>query len=82
MCERVGGKTAAVETAIGNLPSQDSLDIDGLDIPAEDLEELLRVDTDAWKAEIPDIEQHFAQFGERLPARLKTQLENLKKRLG
>ncbi len=39
------------------------------------------VDLATWKAEIPDIEQHFASFGSRLPERLKKQLEEFKKRL-
>jgi phosphoenolpyruvate carboxykinase (GTP) len=42
---------------------------------------LLRVDIEAWRAELPDIEQHFARFGERLPARLRDQLSGLRERL-
>ena len=44
--------------------------------------ELLRVDTDAWRAEVPDIEKHFAQFGDRLPERLREQVGALRERLG
>ena len=44
--------------------------------------ELLRVDSEAWQAELPDIERHFAQFGDRLPARLRDQLSQLEERLG
>jgi phosphoenolpyruvate carboxykinase (GTP) len=40
------------------------------------------VDLKEWKAEVPDIEKHFALFGNRMPARLKKQLEEMKKRLG
>ena len=40
------------------------------------------VDLREWKAEVPDIEKHFAIFGNRLPARLTKQLEAMKKRLG
>jgi phosphoenolpyruvate carboxykinase (GTP) len=43
---------------------------------------VMNVDLKAWKAEIPDIEQHFALFGNRLPERLKKQLEEFRKRLG
>ncbi len=82
MCERVDGKVGAVETPIGLMPKPEDLDLGGLEIPAEDLKELLRVDSDAWKAEIPDIEQHFAKFGDRLPERLAKQLKELAKRLG
>ena len=82
MCERLEGRGGARETAIGLVPEAEDLDLAGLDLPAEDLEELLRVDVSAWKAEIPDIEAYFARFGSRLPERLLKQLEDLKTRLG
>jgi len=81
MCERIEGKADAKETAIGYLPRESDLDLSGLDIPAEDLEQLLKVDEAAWAAELPGIEQYFAQFGDRLPARLARQLEALRERL-
>ncbi|MGB5218120.1 MAG: phosphoenolpyruvate carboxykinase (GTP) [Smithella sp.] len=82
MCERVDGKAEAVQTPIGLLPKLGGLDMKGLKIDERDVHELLRVDLDAWKAEIPDIAKHFAQFGDRLPARLKKQFAALKERLG
>ncbi|HHY76600.1 MAG TPA: phosphoenolpyruvate carboxykinase (GTP) [Firmicutes bacterium] len=82
MCERLEGKAEAKETPIGLLPTPDALDLTGLDIPKEDLEELLSVDVEAWKTEIQDLDEHFGQFGDRLPRRLADQLDALKKRLG
>jgi phosphoenolpyruvate carboxykinase (GTP) len=82
MCERVEGKAGAVETPIGLMPKPEDLDLSGLDVSADDLKELLRVDAEAWKAELPDIERHFSQFGDKLPERLSKQLEELRKRLG
>lgn len=82
MCERVDGAIGARETAIGNLPEDDGLDLSGLTIESEDLTELLSVDNDTWKAELDDIEEHFKKFGDRLPGRLSEQLEKLKERLG
>jgi len=82
MCDRVDGKAGAHRTAIGFLPAEGDLDLAGLDIPAGNLQEVLRVDSDAWKAEVSDIEKHFARFGDRLPGRLSLQLQELKKRLG
>ena len=82
MCERIEGKVGAVETPIGLMPAEGDLDLSGLAIPAADLKELLRVDVDAWKAELGDIEKHFARFGDRLPERLRKQLETQRKRLG
>lgn len=82
MCERVDGKVGAQETPIGLLPNKGVLDLNGIDMSFDDMEELMSVDTDAWRAEIPDIEQHFSKFGDKLPERLKEQLEEFKKRLG
>ncbi len=82
MCERVEGVADAQETPIGRLPRPEDLDLAGLDIPADDLAELLRVDVTAWRQEMPDIERHFAQFGDRLPLRLRRQVEKLWERLG
>jgi phosphoenolpyruvate carboxykinase (GTP) len=83
MCDRVDGKVGAEQTPIGLLPRQEDLDLTGLEAKwHEYLPELLRIDVAAWKAELPDIEQHFAQFGNRMPARLKKQLEELRARLG
>ncbi len=82
MCRRVDGKAEARRTPIGFLPGEGDLTMTGLDLPPENLKEVLRVDLDAWKAEVPDIERHFAQFGDRLPERLRKQLVELKTRLG
>jgi phosphoenolpyruvate carboxykinase (GTP) len=82
MCDRVGGKVGARKTPIGLLPKEGDLDLTGLSIPAQDLAELLHVDVLAFKAEVPDVEKHFNQFGDRLPARLRSQLKLLVQRLG
>ncbi|NLF93451.1 MAG: phosphoenolpyruvate carboxykinase (GTP) [Oligosphaeraceae bacterium] len=80
--ERCEGKAACKQTAIGNLPAEGALDLQGLDVPAEDQAMLFGVDTEGWKAVLPQIEAHFAKFGAHLPAELQKQLEALKKRLG
>lgn len=82
MCDRIEGNVGAEATPIGLMPRADDLDLTGLDIPPDDLRALLHVDVDAWRAELPDIEQHFAQFGQRLPQRLQNQLAELAQRLG
>jgi len=82
MCERVNGRAGAISTPIGFLPGKSDLNLNGMNLPPENVKELLRVDADAWKAEIADLEKHFAQFGNRLPARLRKQLDELKTRLG
>ncbi len=81
MCERLEGAAGAQSTPIGLLPTADDLDLVGLSVPLADLRELLRVDVAAWRAELADIEQHFAQFGRRLPERLHRQVALLRARL-
>jgi len=81
MCERVDGKIGAKETPIGLLPGEGDFDLAGLDIPQENIQDLLRVDVDEWRAEVPSIEKHFEQFGDRLPKRLRKQFVDFKMRL-
>ena len=75
--ERLDGTADAVKTAIGYLPTLDGLDTEGLDVSAVDMAALLSVDTDGWKAALPQFEAHLAQFGDKLPAELTTQLQRL-----
>jgi len=80
--ERCTGTADAVDTPIGKVPTKDALDTEGLDVDAADLEELLNVDADGWKAEIPSIKEHYETFGDKLPGGLKEELADLEKRLG
>ena len=79
--ERVAGRGDAVETAIGFVPTKDALNLEGLDVSDADLDELLKVDPTDWKAEVPLIREHFASFGDRLPAELAAQVDDLERRL-
>jgi phosphoenolpyruvate carboxykinase (GTP) len=78
---RCDDATEAVETPIGLVPAADSLDIEGLDISREDVEELLHVDLEEWKPEIDPIREFYAKFGDKLPAELPRQLDALEQRL-
>ncbi len=79
--ERVAGRGDAVETPIGFLPTKDALNLDGLGVTEEDLDELLKVDPEEWRAEVPLIRDHFATFGDRLPAKLTMAVDDLEARL-
>ncbi len=82
MCERVEGKVGAKETPIGYMPQDGDLDLEGLDISAQDMAELLTVDTKALNEDLADAEAYLAKFGDKVPARLKAQLDAQKTRLG
>ena len=78
---RLAGEADAVDTAIGRVPTADSLDTDGLDIDADTLAALLAVDNESWRQEVPLISEHFTFVGERLPGELSDELAELEKRL-
>ncbi|MDW3213761.1 MAG: phosphoenolpyruvate carboxykinase (GTP) [Ilumatobacteraceae bacterium] len=80
--ERVQGDSEVVDTPIGRLPAAGALDTDGLDIDPADLETLLAVDGDGWRAAIPQIREHYAAFGEKLPAQLQMAVDTLEAQLG
>jgi len=79
--ERVSGSGRAIETPLGYMPDQNALDTSGLDLGAEDIRELLRVDLKGWLDEIPGIEKHFDEFGDKLPSALRDELHALRQRL-
>ena len=79
--ERVNGRTSARETSIGMMPADGSLNLEGLDLGTEQLDELFSVDSQRWLAECDLTEEYFAQFGERVPEALREQLSALRARL-
>ncbi len=79
--ERCGAGAEAIETPVGFLPTQDSLDLDGLEISPADLDELLSIDPEAWLAEIPSMREHLEQFGDRMPKELIEELDGIQARL-
>jgi phosphoenolpyruvate carboxykinase (GTP) len=81
IAERLDGTGTAVETPIGRVPTADALDLTGLDVDRADIEAVLTVDPDEWRAEIPQVEEWFTKFGDKLPAVLWSELDALKSRL-
>jgi len=79
---RCAGHGAAHETPIGLVPpvGVEGLDTRGLDVSEEDMAELLRVDRDEWRAQLPHFHEHYAKF-ENLPPELHAQLKALEERL-
>lgn len=78
--ERTSRQADAVKTPIGYVPTIESLDLSGLDIKRETIEELLQVDVDDWKKNLEELRTYFSQF-DRLPDVIKDELDNLKNRL-
>jgi phosphoenolpyruvate carboxykinase (GTP) len=79
--ERVAGASDAVETPIGLLPTPEALDTTGLEVDEDDLTTLLSVDAEGWRAAVPEIREHYARFGGKLPAQLGVSLDTLESQL-
>ena len=79
--ERVDGKSAARSTPIGLLPQPEAIDTATMEISNDDLTALLSVDVAGWSAAVPQIREHYAKFGEHIPAELSTALNNLERAL-
>ncbi|HXY43631.1 MAG TPA: phosphoenolpyruvate carboxykinase (GTP) [Acidimicrobiales bacterium] len=80
--QRCAGAAEAVATPIGLLPAPGAISTEGLNVSSEDMAELLRVDVEEWRGEVPRIAQHYGQFGDHVPPELRAQLEALRARLG
>lgn len=60
------GEVSGRRTAVGILPTEEELDLEGVDIAPEDLERILTIDTERWQQEMGFREEHLSQF-ERMP---------------
>ncbi len=79
--DRVNGSGGAIDTPIGRLPAPGAIDVSGLALREGAIDELLAVDVEAWRAELPLIAAHLESFGDRLPDELRLQLDSLTERL-
>jgi phosphoenolpyruvate carboxykinase (GTP) len=79
--ERSEGRAGAVETAIGLVPSTDSLSLQGLPLSAKNVGELLRVDAADWLSEHAAIGEFLEKFGNRLPDALRQEHRRFGQRL-
>jgi len=79
--DRIDGNANATKTAIGYLPSPADIDITGLNVTDADMNALLSIDSEGWKSALPQMRDHYAQFGAKLPAPLATALNELESSL-
>jgi phosphoenolpyruvate carboxykinase (GTP) len=78
---RCDGDVDAVDSAIGRVPRAEDINTDGLELSEGELEHLLEVDLDELGQQLPQMEEHLARFGDRLPAEIQAQVDALKQRL-
>jgi phosphoenolpyruvate carboxykinase (GTP) len=79
--DRVDGNANATKTAIGYLPSPADIDVSGLNVTDADMSALLSIDSEGWKSALPQMRDHYAQFGAKLPAPLTIALNELESSL-
>lgn len=79
--ERVTDAVPARETPVGLLPRPEDLDLAGLEIDPDDLQELLTPDIQGALNDIPAYRAHYAKFGNAIPVALRQELDALEKRL-
>ncbi|MCK4422756.1 MAG: phosphoenolpyruvate carboxykinase (GTP), partial [Candidatus Omnitrophica bacterium] len=79
--ERTEDTAEAVETSIGYLPTPEAIDTNGLDVSAEDMQELLSVNKEEWLKEAAAVREYYAKFGDKLPQELNQELDALEQRL-
>jgi len=78
---RLDGEVGARESAIGRLPRTDDLNLDGIEVSSQDLDELFEVEPALWLQEADLTEQFFSTFEGRVPAPLYAELAALRYRL-
>ncbi len=79
--ERTDEQGPATLTPIGYLPTEEGLDLSGLNISKEGIHQLLNVDKNDWKKEVEELRSYFSLFGDKLPTALREELSALEKRL-
>ncbi|HEV8695561.1 MAG TPA: phosphoenolpyruvate carboxykinase (GTP) [Lysobacter sp.] len=77
MIKRVQGEAGAVETPIGNLPSIDDINVNGVTLSDEGKSKLFGFDQDGWRAELASIGEFLDEYGSRMPQALKDEQQRI-----
>ena len=80
--DRAHGRVGGQETLLGWVPKADDLDLSGLNVPHEDVNEATSIDLAAWKTEFESQGEFFEKLERTLPRALGLQRELLMSRLG
>ncbi len=79
--DRVDAQAGAKDTPLGLIPREGGIDLAGLDMAETDWDELFSINSSAWLDELDGTEEFLSTFGERLPAALREQLDDIRSRL-
>ncbi|MFC6359724.1 phosphoenolpyruvate carboxykinase (GTP) [Luteococcus peritonei] len=75
MIDRLEGKVEGQETPVGIVPGKGELDIDGLGIGEDVVEECTRYVPHEWADELPRLENWLESFGHKLPQEIADELD-------
>lgn len=78
---RATGEVEAVEGLTGLYPKREDFNLEGAGVSEADWEAMYTIDPEAWEAEAADTAEYFQKFGDKLPAALVEELNNLKERI-
>ena len=70
-----------METPIGYVPHAEDINLEGLDFSLDTLKSILEIDRSLWTAEAEGIAEFYKKFGDKLPAKLREELDGLAARL-
>lgn len=79
--ERVEGKVEARSSPLGLLPHVNDLDVSGLALSEDSLQNLFSFSSEEWHHEMSDISGYFSRFGSHLPEGMKAQTTSLEQRI-
>jgi phosphoenolpyruvate carboxykinase (GTP) len=79
--KRCTGAVGANDSPIGYLPRPADLNLNGIDVSEQTLQELLAVQPEAWRKEVADMRAYLKEFGSRAPAEMLTELDAIETRL-
>jgi phosphoenolpyruvate carboxykinase (GTP) len=79
--DRAHGNVGAQETLLGWVPKAGHIDLSGLDIEPEKVDDAGHIDESEWRSELDSQAEFFKQFGEHLPRTLDLMRQYLLSRL-
>jgi phosphoenolpyruvate carboxykinase (GTP) len=80
--DRCAKRVGATDTAIGWLPKPSDLNLSGLQIAPEVMQELTTVHVDAWRREAADFRSYLLEYGSHMPPEMLDELAGVEQRLG
>jgi phosphoenolpyruvate carboxykinase (GTP) len=79
--DRAHGRAQAWETPFGFVPHQRELDLSGVNVPLEDVDEAQSIELDHWREELKDQQAFFDKIGSTMPKELLLHRELLLARM-